>query len=315
MEKADHTLSDVVMKNEKKANKDRAKEHRERKKLYINSLEEQVIQLKAQIVKLEEENKELKGRNNIHSSLSIGTNIDSLLQRLEYESQYAQEVLPNMIKDNPDQVRFSMIEQTNDTMGSYGSYRIQLIKDWFKLIIENIIDDRMKAVIAWINNLPLSKFCNMMKPSKSGKDKNKRFKISEETEIIRLAGDIQFSEEMSEEWVNGSKFFKKEISKLSDMMNGLVKMRNNILNHLRFLQDYWNRNEEGSKYTKSDFISISTFANRFKNTKYTNLFNLWNIPRKSDSSWVYIDNEMTDDEDPSTSQVESNSIGLSKSTQ
>ena len=161
MEKSDHMLSDIVEKNEKKPNKERAKEHRERKKQYINSLEEQVVLLKTQVVKLEEENKKLKYRDKLESSSSIRMSIDDLLKRLDYESQYAQEILPNMIKNNPDQVRFSMIEQTNETMGSFGSYRIQLIKSWIKLIIDNIVDDRMKAVIAWAFHMSSSKFLNI----------------------------------------------------------------------------------------------------------------------------------------------------------
>ena len=134
---------------------------------------------------------------------SIGQNINGLIERLEDEANYAQEVLPNMIRDNPKNVRFTMIDQANDKMGSYGSYRVQLIKSWFKIIIDNIIDDRAKAAIAWINNIPISKFLNVLKSMKNGKDKHKRFKISEENEFIRNLNGIQFSDGLMEESSKG----------------------------------------------------------------------------------------------------------------
>ena len=128
---------------------------------------------------------------------------------------------------------------------------------------------------------------------------------------MRIAGDLKFSEGMFDEWIKGSKIFKKEIVKLNEMIHDLVKIRNKILNQLKFIQDYWNKNEEGSKYTKSDFISINSFANRLKNTKYTNIFYLWNIPKRSESSVAYKDDEMTDDEEENSSFIDSSTMNLS----
>ena len=128
MDKLNLSISDIVARNHKKDNKQRAKEHRERKKRYIVELESELAQLKAKVARLETENRRLKAQSKACSVVSAGANIDGLLQRLEYESQYAQETLPDMMKVNPEQVRFSMIEQTNDVMGSYGSCRVQLIK-------------------------------------------------------------------------------------------------------------------------------------------------------------------------------------------
>ena len=99
--------------------------------------------------KLEIENIQLKRTK----ERSIGNNIESLMQKLESEFQYASEMLPWMIKNDPEQVRFTMLDQTMDNIGSYGSYRIQLIKNWFKIIIENIVDDKIKAIAAWLNNI------------------------------------------------------------------------------------------------------------------------------------------------------------------
>ena len=108
----------------------------------------------------------------------------------------------------------------------------------------------MKGMIAWISNLSTPKFCTIFKPNKLGKSKPKRFKISEENELLNLLSDINFSTEMSGEWAEGNKIFKKEINKLREMIQELIKVRNILLNQLKFIQNYWSWEEQVSKYTK-----------------------------------------------------------------
>ena len=46
------------------------------------------------------------------------------------------------------------------------------------------------------------------------------------------------------------------------------------------------------------------FANRFKNTKFTSIFDLWNIPKNNNLNDSYEDNELTDDDEESKSVKE-----------
>ena len=138
MEDPSNSPSEIV---HKKQNKDRVKEHRERKKRYIENLESQIVQLKAQIVSLKAENKKLAEETKYAGSVSITKGIEGLLQQLEDDSKYSLETLPEMLKNNPEQVKFSMIEQASDTLYNC---RIQLIKKWFRTVLENIVDDKIK---------------------------------------------------------------------------------------------------------------------------------------------------------------------------
>ena len=108
----------------------------------------------------------------------------------------------------------------------------------------------MKGVMAWISSLSMPKFTAIWKPTKLGKSKPKRFKVSEENELMNLLSDINFSTELFEECTDGNKTFKKEVYKLRDMIHQLAKIRNTLLNQLKFIQEYWGREEQGSKYTK-----------------------------------------------------------------
>lgn len=55
--------------------------------------------------------------------------IDGLLEKLKEEETFANEGLPKMIKTNPDNVRLTMIEQTYDKMGEFGTIRVKLLKE------------------------------------------------------------------------------------------------------------------------------------------------------------------------------------------
>ena len=136
------------------------------------------------------------------------------MQRLESESQYAFEVLPKMIKNNPEKVRFTMLDQIIENMGSYGSYRIQLIKNWFKIIIENIVDDKIKAIAAWLNNMSVAKFYNALKLTSTEKNKYKRFKISEDNEWINNLKDVKFSESIMNGSLEEGKEIKNKLEKI-----------------------------------------------------------------------------------------------------
>ena len=50
-----------------------------------------------------------------------------------------------------------------------------------------------------------------------------------------------------------------------------------------------------------------TFANRFKNTKFTSIFDLWDIPKKNHSNDIYEDNELTDDEESKSIKIDQHS--------
>ena len=81
----------------------------------------------------------------------------------------------------------------------------------------------------------------LLKPTNWLQTKTKRFKATEENEIVRLIGDIKFSDKMFEQSTEGGKFFNKELSKFRAKIQDLVLLRNKILNQLKFLQDYWER--------------------------------------------------------------------------
>jgi len=94
-----------------KPNKLRAKEHRERKKEFIDKLHAKVKTLETQVIQLKIENKQLN--DILKSAISPKTQdvLEEKKSSLEKAENYAYVELPKSLKENPKQVRFTMLDQ------------------------------------------------------------------------------------------------------------------------------------------------------------------------------------------------------------
>ena len=112
------------------------------------------------------------------------------------------------------------------------------------------IKSRAKAFISWISNLPTEKSVLIFRSQSDSKPKNKRFKISEQNELIRVAGQVQLSERMYEVFQKWTKKHRKNLLKLQEMLQNLAKLRNSILNHLHYIQEDAHKKIIREVYTK-----------------------------------------------------------------
>ena len=124
-------------------NKERARLHRERKRFYYQEIESEVQELREKIRLLTEENEKLKeeikekslwvcsdkhGKTWILDEKTNEKEFNKDLERLIQEEKFAYEEIPKMLKNNPEKVRYTLIDQTKETMGSYGTARIKFLK-------------------------------------------------------------------------------------------------------------------------------------------------------------------------------------------
>lgn len=141
----------------------RAREHRERKKRYIQELEHEVKVLRERVDTLEQQLAEYKqitcetSPKSMEESKAHQDGIDGLLEQLRSEEKFAHEDLPKLIKTNPDNIKLTMIAQTNEKVGEFGTVRINLLKECFKTIIENIIPVDTKMVVAILSKNSINK--------------------------------------------------------------------------------------------------------------------------------------------------------------
>ena len=168
------------------SNSQRAKLHRDRKKQYYTEIENEVQQLRDQVRQLNQENETLKHslsnmkqcrcNEEIKEEKLIGNSeenqykevadISKDLQSLLDEEKFAYEEIPKMLRNNPEKVRYTLIDHTKEVMGTYGSARIKLLKTAFRTIIEHIVSLESKLGIVTLDAIPFSKLVRTMQTRK-----------------------------------------------------------------------------------------------------------------------------------------------------
>lgn len=147
----------------------RAKEHRERKKKYIQELEHEIHTLRERVKTLEDQLHQKQPEDPIpvkttHSVQEESkyeklvlekTGIDRILTDLKAEEKFYYEELPEIVKSSPDNIRQGMCFRSHDKVGEFGSLRVDLIKECFNTIIENILPISMKINVAVFNSVSL----------------------------------------------------------------------------------------------------------------------------------------------------------------
>jgi len=130
--------------------KDRSREHRKRKREYYGGLEEKIQKLEATIDLLKEENNCLKKMktNGVKETTTDDNSLKGMSNSLQRQQDYLYNNLGNKLIINPEEVRFSMIQQeVENTLESF-EQRIQIIKKSFSLVLDNIasLDTKSKLL-------------------------------------------------------------------------------------------------------------------------------------------------------------------------
>jgi len=128
-----------------KTNRLRAKEHRQRKKQYIEDLESRVKELETLNLALTLENKNLKEMVKSLNDVKIIPEEDkrSLLKKKE---TFTFNEMPDIFKNDPDKVRFTMIEESMEQISGFSDERLDIIKDSFRDILDNVGSPDTKAL-------------------------------------------------------------------------------------------------------------------------------------------------------------------------
>lgn len=145
-------------KKETKSNKERAKLHRVRKKKYIEEMQEKVKDLETEVLSLKEENIRL---NAIISEFEQGKTSDSKVEekpQMHHHESFAFFDLPKMLKKEPENVRFTMIDQAFDFIDDFNEERVNHIKNAFDIIINDTISNASKAMYACFKDLDIKEW-------------------------------------------------------------------------------------------------------------------------------------------------------------
>ncbi|CAI2369960.1 unnamed protein product [Moneuplotes crassus] len=288
----------VIMK-QTKSSKQRAKEHRERKKQYIQILEDKVKNLEKENLSLKQQLKQQKNKEeqtkeedkNATSSKIAGQSCiykyNSSLQ--EYEDYYFNTLAKKILLD-PTQVRYSEIEQAAEKICDYGDKRREYLKNTFKDFLDNIMNPEMKTIAAACKNLSLSEAKRRSKLKKRTRKYLKKLDAPNPTDFL-FSGS--FRPKVSDFFENSGKKILRYFKSMKQLINKLVEIRNQIFN-LQTESKEFLESPEIMTYTKEDASSIFKLYFELKDTKMITSHHLWDIPIKEHSEEKYEEGELTE---------------------
>ncbi|CAI2376369.1 unnamed protein product [Moneuplotes crassus] len=277
-----------------KTNKERSKQHRLRKKKYIEDTLQENIDLKEQLCVLKLENSELKLQLQKLQNLKPFQSSSSVTQfehrLLEYED-YAYNKLFKKVGTNPEKVRYSEIEQTIENICDWSDNRIDYIKSLFNKILENMIGIGSKCYYAGHKAFPIKNWYVDEKLRKEERNilrkhlRRRKSKVSLLT--FRLLIDLKkFAK-------NLTKTLAASIENTNKIAQSLIKQRNALLNHYQEIKTFISTLDRSS-YTKQDILNDLHIINCIKTTNLTSPHNLYQIPVKSHSCSKYEAGELTE---------------------
>ena len=125
----------------KEQNRLRGQKFRQKRKDYIELLEQQVEELQKEVSSLTSKLEECKKNLDIKS---LRKESNSAKYKFLEDENFFFDGLVNLITENPDMVKTSMHYQTYESSGSSSESRIKFIKEAFETIIDYCVPDPTK---------------------------------------------------------------------------------------------------------------------------------------------------------------------------
>jgi len=185
-----------------------------------------------------------------------------------------------------EEVRFSTIDQAFTKMVDL---RISHLKKSFKDILENIVSSENKWLRIIFKSTTMSEFIRRVKTKKrQAKYKHKYVELRDT--FFDQEWSQSYKDFLSEEKHNIWKFYKT----IGQWAQELIKIRNQIFNASKDMQDVFENSSSFKLYSKEDVSSILGIVDKLKNTHHLTPYNLWDIPKKIHNKEKYDDGELSD---------------------
>ncbi|CAI2376552.1 unnamed protein product [Moneuplotes crassus] len=288
----------------RKTNSERSREFRKRKKAFVQDKIKQVEALEEEVKELRKENSEMKemirmleGRKVGGGSKGVSGHAGNIQKRTfdntlqEYED-YFYNSLSKKLQSNPDEVRFSMIEQTFEHVYDWSDDRISFIKKCFKDILDNMLSLETKCYQTCLKNFPLSSFVK----NQRNKRRHKKYfqKSTDNLTPKEISTNIQLRDEVIDFVDKNSKYFHNWMKQARKIAKELIILRNNLLNSYQSQKKVFESSGYSNWFKKSDLINTLKLVDQLKNTKFLTPHYLYNIPPKTHSNPKYEEGELTE---------------------
>ncbi|CAI2375284.1 unnamed protein product [Moneuplotes crassus] len=287
----------MTQKKEPKTNKERSRQHRVRKKKFIEDTITECAELRKQVKQLQQENSTLKeiikaGSNNTDPRGPQTRQKSQFESRLhEYEDYTYNNIYKKMIAD-PKEVRYTELEQIMEHVCEWSDDRVDYIKTCFKKILNSMVSQSSKCFYACNNILPANSWNSKSNLRKRAK---KYFnKSSEQNEAKEIFSNIELSAHAKYSFKCHNKDLKQLHKKFKKIGQNLIKQRNKLLNLYQDIKDYAENCKFSGSYSKIDVVNDFLVLDKVKETDLIQDHKFYDIPKKNHTNARYEEGELTE---------------------
>ncbi|CAI2376195.1 unnamed protein product [Moneuplotes crassus] len=289
------STSQTEHKKPPKTIKQRSKEHRARKKKFIEDTLHQCNLLKDQVAQLQQENTQLREKLALREKEPEEVKQEPK-KRFEHSlheyEDYVYNSLSKKILEDPKEVRYSELEQATEHVWDWSDDRVDYVKTLFNKILENMIGLGSKCYFACHNVIPIKNWYGKSKVKKRGRkyfDKN-----SEISKIQSLFPKMEITANAKEAFTSFNKELTQQHRKLRKIARGLVRHRNSLLNLYQDMKTFMETTNYLEWYNKIDVSNDCQIFNTIRSTSLISTHNFYKIPKKAPDQTTYQDCELTE---------------------
>jgi len=195
-----------------------------------------------------------------------------------------------MLENQPEKVRFSMIEQARDARGAAWDDRINYLKEQFNNILDNLVPIEVVLSYLVFDKITMDKFIKIQKR------KQHKFHESSQDPYIEVASKFKYSDALIRFLeVNGKEVIQRH-NKVRKWARKLINVRNNLLKSLSELGGDRYIRKENFEYPleKGDHIVQVKATEYFFKKIETNRWDIWKVNKKPSDKEFASDYELSE---------------------
>lgn len=273
--------------------KERSKIHRERKKRYYLELEKKVETLELEVQTLRVENEELKNQKNVNRVLQNPPENDFPSFLDEERSDF--EEFPEFFSETPVFQKEIMLSENKGKYESYNADRVNLLKQAFRTIIDNIIPVPQKSAFLMFTETSLPK---IMKCWRNKDQHRKPYKFYRDEIGMNQVEEVFKHANFSESFLDVISETHQEchlyLKSIRYCVQDLVMVRNKLLSLLKENGNFQYHTQIFEKMSTQDVAELEKISQTLIGSNLLNPVKLWGLSPKLSPSDEYANDELSD---------------------
>ena len=195
-----------------------------------------------------------------------------------------------MIENQPEKVRFSMLEQAREGHGGFWEDRVNYLKEQFNNILDSLVPLEVTFCYLLFDKITIDKFVKLQKR------KQHKFHEGSKDPYIEAVSKFKYSDILIEYMEKQGKNILHRHNQVRKWARKLINVRNNLLKSLKGLDDEAEFRNQNFEYPleKGDHITQVKATEYFFDKVKPSRWDIWKLKKKPSDKELASDCELSE---------------------